>query len=90
MAEQAYKILIVDDEEDNLALLHRTLRQDFTVLKTTSPLEGLNILRENKIDIIISDHKMAEMDGVEFLKKAMKSLHNALDYLSQHIQIQGF
>ena len=69
MAEQTYKVLLVDDEEDNLALLYRTLRQDFTVLKTTSPLEGLRLLRENDIDIIISDHKMAEMDGVEFLKR---------------------
>lgn len=65
-----YKILIVDDEEDNLALLHRTLRQKYEVIKTTSPLNGLMLLAENEIDIILSDHKMAEMDGVEFLKKS--------------------
>lgn len=66
------KILIVDDEENNLALLNRTLRCDFEVLQTTSPLEGLNILKENidEIGLIISDHKMQEMDGVEFLRKS--------------------
>lgn len=70
MAEHKYNILLVDDEEDNLSLLYRTLRQDFSILKTTSPLQALNILNENSIDIIISDHKMAEMDGVEFLKRS--------------------
>lgn len=70
MAEIKYKVLLVDDEEDNLALLYRTLRLDFEVIKTTSPLEGLKLLRENEVDIIISDHKMAEMDGVEFLKRS--------------------
>lgn len=66
------KILIVDDEEDNLALLNRTLRHDFEIFKTTSPIEALNILKENKseIELIISDHKMEEMDGVEFLKRS--------------------
>lgn len=68
--DDKYRVLLVDDEEDNLALLYRTLRQDFYILKTTSPLEGLKILEENPVDLIISDHKMDEMDGVEFLKKS--------------------
>lgn len=63
-------VLIVDDEEDNLDLLYRTLRHDFNILKTTSPLKALDILKENPIDLIITDHKMSEMDGVEFLKKS--------------------
>jgi len=70
MVEKVYKILLVDDEEDNLDLLNRTLRQNFEVFKTTSPIEALNILAEIPMDIIISDHKMPEMDGVEFLKKS--------------------
>lgn len=69
MAEYKYKILIVDDEEDNLALLYRTLRQDFDVIRTNSPIEGLKILSENSVDMILSDHKMPDMDGVEFLKR---------------------
>lgn len=67
---EKYRILLVDDEEDNLALLYRTLRQDFDILKTTSPVEALKLLDENPIDLIISDHKMDEMDGVEFLKRS--------------------
>lgn len=70
MTENKFNVLLVDDEKDNLALLHRTLRQDFNILETTSPLEALKILSENHVDIIISDHKMEEMDGVEFLKRS--------------------
>lgn len=70
--ENIYKnrVLIVDDEEDNLALLYRTLRHDFQIFKTASPVEALKILDENPVDIIISDHKMEEMDGVEFLRRS--------------------
>lgn len=76
-----YTVLLVDDEEDNLALLYRTLRHDFNILKTTSPLEALKILDENHIDIIISDHKMEEMDGVEFLKRSYEKFPNYMRLL---------
>lgn len=81
MEEEKYKVLLVDDEEDNLALLYRTLRSDFEVYKTTSPLEGLELFKENCFDIIISDHKMPEMDGVEFLKKTREYCPNAIRLL---------
>lgn len=83
MAEEKEKssILLVDDEEDNLALLYRTLRQDFYILKTTSPLEALDILKEHPVDLIISDHKMSEMDGVEFLKRSYEINSNCVRLL---------
>ena len=61
-------ILLVDDEEDNLALLYRTFRTRYNVLKTTSPLEAIKLVKENDISIVISDHKMPEMDGIELLQ----------------------
>jgi len=68
--DKKYKILIVDDEPDNLALLYRTLRHNYDVVKSGSPLEALKILEErNDFALILSDHKMPEMDGVEFLKR---------------------
>ncbi len=70
LTDDKFKVLLVDDEEDNLALLYRTLRQDFYIIKTTSPIEALNILKDNPVDLIISDHKMDEMDGVEFLRRS--------------------
>lgn len=65
-----YKILIVDDEPDNLALLYRTLRSKYDIVKSTSPLQALEILKQDKFNCILSDHKMPEMDGVEFLKRS--------------------
>lgn len=64
-----YKILIVDDEPDNLALLYRTLRGNYDIAKSTSPTAALDMLRQEKFHCILSDHKMPEMDGVEFLKQ---------------------
>ena len=46
MMDKKYNILLVDDEEDNLALLYRTLRGAYNLEKTTSPLHALEILKE--------------------------------------------
>ena len=67
---EKYKILIVDDEPDNLALLYRTLRGKYDIVKSTSPLAALDILKQEHFNCILSDHKMPEMDGVEFLKRS--------------------
>ena len=48
---EMYKILLVDDEPDNLALLYRTLRGKYDITKTTSPIEALDILSKNHIDL---------------------------------------
>lgn len=78
---ELYKILIVDDEEDNLALLYRTLRGKYEVHKTTSPLQALEILKEKHIDLVLSDHKMPEMDGVELLKRVYDNYPNTMRLL---------
>ena len=65
-----HTLLLVDDEEDNLALLTRTFRSHYKLLKTTSPVEALELLKTNEVSVIVSDHKMPEMDGIEFLTKA--------------------
>ena len=69
MDNDKYSILHVDDEEYNLALLYRTLRGPYNLEKTTSPLKALELLDEKEFELVISDHKMPEMDGVEFLKR---------------------
>ncbi len=69
MDDKRYNILIVDDEEDNLALLYRTLRSKYNVTKASSAIEALEILNSKQFDCILSDHKMPLMDGVEFLKR---------------------
>jgi two-component system probable response regulator PhcQ len=65
------KILIVDDEENILNSLKRLFRKEpYEILTAISGEEGLKILDDHQVDLIISDLKMPEMSGIEFLKKA--------------------
>ena len=65
------KMLIVDDEPDNLDLLYRTFRLDFQVLRSESAISALALLEKHgEVAIIISDQRMPEMLGTEFLSLA--------------------
>ncbi|MDJ0707901.1 MAG: response regulator [Leptolyngbyaceae cyanobacterium MO_188.B28] len=65
-------MLIVDDEPDNLDLLYRTFRRDFQVLRAESGLQALELLSsEGEVAVIISDQRMPEMKGTEFLSKTV-------------------
>jgi response regulator RpfG family c-di-GMP phosphodiesterase len=64
------KLLVVDDEPDNLDLLYRTFRQEFQVLRSDSAIAALALLeQQGEVAIIISDQRMPEMLGTEFLSK---------------------
>lgn len=66
------KILVVDDEPDNLDLLYRTFRRDFNVFKADSGGNALEVLAaEGEVAVIISDQRMPEMKGTEFLSKTV-------------------
>ncbi len=66
-------VLIVDDEKNILNSFKRTFfNESFNTIISSSPIEAFNILEKNKIDIVISDYKMPEMDGITFLKKVKK------------------
>ncbi|MFH1374600.1 MAG: HD domain-containing phosphohydrolase [bacterium] len=65
------KILIVDDEKNLLAGLERQLRGTFNVVTADSGLNGLRALQENgPFAVIVSDMRMPEMNGIQFLVKA--------------------
>jgi serine phosphatase RsbU (regulator of sigma subunit)/CheY-like chemotaxis protein len=67
------KMLIVDDEPDNLDLLYRTFRLDFQVLRAESAPAALELLdRQGEVAIIISDQRMPEMLGTEFLSRTVE------------------
>ncbi len=73
------KILVVDDEPDNLDLLYRTFRRDFSVLKAESGIQALEILAsEGEVAVIISDQRMPEMKGTEFLSKTLPQFPNTV------------
>lgn len=62
------KILVVDDEPDNLDLLYRTFHREFKVFRAESGTAALEILeKEGEVAVIISDQRMPFMSGTEFL-----------------------
>ncbi len=66
------RMLVVDDEPDNLDLLYRTFRREFNVLRAESGVEALKVLAaEGEVAVIISDQRMPEMKGTEFLSKTV-------------------
>ena len=65
-----YKILAVDDEAANVRMLERVFRTQFDVVTAMSGAEALDLLMVHDVALIISDQRMPEMTGVEFLKRA--------------------
>jgi len=66
-------LLIVDDEQNIVSALKRLFRrEDVEVLTADSGVRGLEVLNSTKIGVILSDHIMPEMTGVEFLSQARK------------------
>ncbi|HRD35312.1 MAG TPA: EAL domain-containing protein [Rhodocyclaceae bacterium] len=68
-------LLLVDDEIGILNALSRLLRREgYTILTTSSPVEALELLARNTIQVVISDQRMPEMSGTEFLSR-VRMLH---------------
>jgi two-component system sensor histidine kinase/response regulator len=64
-------ILLVDDELDNLDALERVFRKKYCVLKASGAAEGLEILRQHTVQVIVSDQRMPKTSGVEFLRQSL-------------------
>ena len=63
-------LLCVDDDPHVLNALRRLLTlQGYRVLTATSGTEGLGMLGQTRVDLVISDMKMSGMDGAEFLEQ---------------------
>ncbi len=62
------KLLVVDDEPDNLDLLYRTFHREYRVLRAENGPAALEVLaNEGDVAVIISDQRMPLMSGTEFL-----------------------
>jgi class 3 adenylate cyclase len=68
--EQAEKpeILYIDDEEDNLLVFKAAFRRHYKVHTAQSGEEGLAILKEKDVSLVITDQRMPRMTGVQFLQ----------------------
>lgn len=80
--DKKLKLLVVDDEPDNLDLLYRTFRRDFKVYKADSAFTAMDVLEaEGEMALIISDQRMPEMNGTEFLGKTFEIFPNTVRIL---------
>ena len=69
MDQSANVVLLVDDEEMVVTSIKSflMLETDYDVVSFTSPEEALEYVKSNKVDLVISDYLMPDMDGIEFL-----------------------
>jgi len=72
--DETIRILCVDDEKGVLRSIERVfLDEEYEILKATSGKEGLKILEEvSPIQVVLSDYRMPEMNGVDFLHEVCK------------------
>lgn len=64
-------LLLVDDEPNIVSALKRLLHRDgYQILTADSGAQGLQVLSQHSVDLIISDQRMPGMTGVEFLRQA--------------------
>ena len=69
MVTEKFPILYVDDEEHNLISFEATFRKEYKVHTAKSAEDGIAIMRNNDIKLVITDQRMPEMTGIQFLEK---------------------
>jgi two-component system, NtrC family, response regulator AtoC len=66
----AFPVLVVDDESDNLDAFRFNFRRSFRVLTASGGEEGLALLKDTDVAVIVTDQRMPKMTGLEFLRAA--------------------
>lgn len=68
-SDPIYSILYIDDEENNLTSFKSTFRRDYHIHVASTGQEGLEIMEKHNIQLVITDQRMPDMTGIEFLEK---------------------
>ena len=69
VAERRFRILVVDDHADTLAMIVRALEEDhYTIAQAASGPEALRMIEANPPDLVVLDYKMIGMDGLAVMK----------------------
>jgi len=75
-----YGILYVDDEKSNLRIFRRAFKREFSIFTALSGEEALELLEAHcsEIQLIITDQKMPQMTGVEFLEEILPKYNDKI------------
>lgn len=65
-------VLYIDDEYLNLSAFEILFKNRFTVFATHDPANALEIIGKERVDVVVADHKMPVMTGVELLRKIIE------------------
>jgi DNA-binding response OmpR family regulator len=72
------KILLVDDSIEFCGFMQEFLEtHGFEVLTAQNPLEGISLFRKSMVDLVITDLKMGEIDGIQFMTMIQESYPEA-------------
>lgn len=66
-------VLYVDDEPQNLTAFKANFRKIFTVITANNATEALSIINSDQVDVVITDHMMPDISGVDLLEKLKES-----------------
>ena len=72
--KKSFQIMLIDNDEhvrDSLKVFFDSSHMDFLIFKSAS--EGLNSLKYQEIDMVISDYFLPDMNGIEFLNQVAKN-----------------
>lgn len=72
MSDKKINLLYVDDEENNLMSFKATFRLKYNVMIAISAAEAMKVLEKKPVEIIITDQRMPNMTGIEFLEKVLE------------------
>lgn len=82
-------ILVIDDEEPIRNALREILEYEkFKVLEAENGIIGLDLLKKNKVDVVLCDIKMPQMDGIEVLEKIQEFSDVPVVMISGHGNIE--
>lgn len=76
-----HKILLVDDEAANVRLLRRVLSDEHETIEAFDGMQGLALLKEHDVSLIITDQRMPGMTGVQLLEQSLAIRPDAIKIL---------
>jgi response regulator RpfG family c-di-GMP phosphodiesterase len=81
MESRKIKVMYIDDEINNLTAFKANFRKLYDIYIAESAAEGRRILENEEIEIILTDQRMPEMTGVEFLESIIPDFPNPIRIL---------
>ena len=66
------RLLVVDDDISHLMIFERAFKHDFTLRVAWSGLEALDILKEEGVDVIVTDYTMPGLNGLALLRETRR------------------